>query len=109
MTEQPDLGALLRQAQEVQEQLLAARAQAAATVVEGVAGGGMVRVAMTASGDVQSVRIAPEVVDPGDVGMLEDLVMAAMRDVLTKGGEAQQAALNEGALDQLGGLGDLLG
>lgn len=108
MSEQPDLGELLRHAQEVQEQLTAARAQAASTVVEGVAGGGMVKISMLASGDVQRVTISPEVVDPGDVGMLEDLVTAAMRDVLTKGGEAQQAAINEGALGQLGGLGDLL-
>lgn len=110
MSEQPDLGALLRQAQDMQQQLVAAQSEAAATVVEGQAGGGVVRVTMTAGGDVQGVTIAPEVVDPADIEMLEDLVTAAFRDALAKGGEAQSQAMNlmDGGLD-LGGLGDLLG
>ena len=112
MSEQPDLGALLKQAQDMQQQLMAAQTEAAATVVEGQAGGGVVTVSMTAGGEVQGVKIAPEVVDPADVEMLEDLVTAAIRDALVKGGEAQSAAMNQmgGGLDLGGlGLGDLLG
>ncbi|MDG2111811.1 MAG: YbaB/EbfC family nucleoid-associated protein [Actinomycetota bacterium] len=109
MSEQPDLGALLKQAQDMQQQLMAAQSQAAAVVVEGQAGGGMVKVTMTAGGEVQGVSIAPEVVDPADVEMLEDLVTAAIRDALAKGGEAQSAAMDLGGGLDLGGLGNLLG
>ena len=110
MTEQPDLGALLRQAQDMQQQMMAAQEQAASMLVEGQSGGGMVRVTMTAGGEVQSVSISPEVVDPTDVDMLEDLVTAAFRDAVAKGAEAHHAVMNEvgGGLD-IGGLDGLLG
>src|SRR3546814_15291024 len=64
-----DLGGLLAQAQD----MLAAQADAAEREVEGVAGGGVVRIRATGTGQVLAVTIAPEVVDPDDVGMLEDL------------------------------------
>jgi DNA-binding YbaB/EbfC family protein len=111
MSETPDLGGLLKQAQEMQQQLMAAQSQAAEQEVVGVSGGGVVTVRMTAASEVLSVSIAPEVVDPNDVAMLEDLVTAAMRDALARGAEAQAEAM--GVLDgmDLGGLGlgDLLG
>lgn len=109
MSEQPDLGALLKQAQDMQQQLMAAQSQAAAVVVEGQSGGGMVKVTMTAGGEVQGVSIAPDVVNPDDIEMLEDLVTAAIRDAMIKGGEAQSAAMDLGGGFDLGGLGDLLG
>jgi DNA-binding YbaB/EbfC family protein len=112
MSETPDLGNLLKQAQEMQQQLMAAQTQAAEQEVVGQAGGGVVSVRMTAGGEVLGVTIAPEVVDPSDVVMLEDLVTAALRDALAKGGEAQSAAMASlgGGLDLGGmGLGDLLG
>jgi len=107
---EPDLSALLRQAQQMQEQLLAAQAEAAATEVEGRAGGGSVRVTMTGAGEVTAVRIAPEVVDPADVEMLEDLVLAAVHDAQAQVERLQQGAVG-GALGGLGpgGLGGLLG
>src|SRR3546814_17347936 len=61
--------------------MLAAQADAAEREVEGVAGGGVVRIRATGTGQVLAVTIAPEVVDPDDVGMLEDLVIAALHDV----------------------------
>jgi nucleoid-associated protein EbfC len=91
------LGGLLEQAQE----MMAAQARAAEEEVEGVAGGGMVRVRVTGGGQVLGVHIDPQVVDPGDVAMLEDLVTAAMRDANERLGALQREAL--------GGLGDLLG
>jgi nucleoid-associated protein EbfC len=102
----PDLGAvlggggfdgLLEQAQS----MMAAQAEASETVVEGVAGGGVVRIRVTGGGQVDGVSIAPEVVDPDDVAMLEDLVVAALRDVNEQLGALQREAL--------GGFGDLLG
>jgi DNA-binding YbaB/EbfC family protein len=100
VTEGFDMGSLFEKAQAMQEQLLAAQAQAAETVVEGQAGGGMVKVRITGGMEVQSVSIDPQVVDPDDVPMLEDLVLAAIHDAVAKGKEATQAATR----DALGGL-----
>jgi len=105
MAEGPDLSALLQQAQQMQEQLLAAQAQAAEQVHEGVAGGGAVRITVTGNMDFRAVAIRPDAVDPDDVEMLEDLVLAALHDAMGKLGAAQQDAL--GGLG--GGLGGLLG
>jgi nucleoid-associated protein EbfC len=98
----PDLGSLLGQAQEMMQ----ASVQAAGEVVEGQAGGGAVRVAVNGRFEYQSIRIAPEAVDPADVEMLEDLVLAALNDATAKIAARQQQAL--GSLG-LGGLTGLLG
>ncbi len=91
------LGGLLAQAQE----LMAAQAQAAEREVEGVAGGGVVRIRATGTGQVLGVTIDPAAVDPDDVGMLEDLVLAALHDV--------NARLQDVQREAMGPLGDLLG
>ena len=99
---QPDMNALLKQAQKMQEQLLAARAEAETQEVEGQAGGGIVKVRVTGGMDFRGVTIDPSAVDPEDVSMLEDLVLAAIRDAVTKAGQISEQAM--GGLD-LGGLG----
>jgi DNA-binding YbaB/EbfC family protein len=102
MTDQgPDLGALLEQAQQMQQQLMEAQAAAAEQVHEGVAGGGAVRVTVTGGMEFTSVTIRPDAVDPSDVDMLQDLVLAALHDAVNKVNAAQQQAL--------GGLGGMLG
>jgi hypothetical protein len=96
-----DMGGLLESAQEA----LSAHARAAAEVVEGSAGGGVVRVEMTGAGEVLSVALAPEVVDPDEVEMLQDLVVAALHDAAAKVTALQREALGPfGGID-LGGLG----
>lgn len=106
MSDRFDMGGLFERAQAMQQQLVDAQARAAETVVEGQSGGGMVKVRMTAAMEVQSVSIDPQVVDPDDVPMLEDLVLAAIHDAVAKGQEATHAATRDalGDLD-LGGLG----
>jgi DNA-binding YbaB/EbfC family protein len=99
----PDLGGLLGKAQ----QMMAASAEAAEQVVEGVAGGGAVRIEVNGRFEFQSVSIAPEAVDPSDVTMLEDLVLAALNDAAAKITENQQQVL--GDMPDLGGLSGLLG
>ena len=99
---QPDMNALLKQAQKMQEQLLAARAEAETQEVEGQAGGGMVKVRVTGGMEFPGVTSDPAAVDPDDVTMLEDLVLAAIRDAVTKAGQISEQAM--GGLD-LGGLG----
>jgi DNA-binding YbaB/EbfC family protein len=80
MSPQPDMQQLMKQAQQMQEQLMAAQAELADAEVEGHAGGGLVRVTLTGSGEVKSLVIDPSAVDPGDVETLQDLVVAALRD-----------------------------
>ena len=104
MSDTPDLNAILAQAQAMQEQLLSAQAEAAEQVVEGVSGGGVVHITVTGGMDFQSVTIDPKAVDPDDVEMLQDLVLAALHDAVAKANAAQQAAMGS-----FGGLGGLLG
>ncbi len=98
-----DVGALLESAQQMQEQLLAAQAQAAETVVDGSAGGGMVTVTVTGGLEFQRVEISPEVIDPSDPEMLQDLVLAALHDAVAKVNAMQQASM--GAMAAPGGEG----
>lgn len=96
-----DLGSLMEQASQMQAQIAEAQAEAANQVVEGAAGGGAVKVTVTGAGEFQSVSIDPGAVDPDDVGLLEDLVLAALHDATARVRELQAGAM--------GGFGDLLG
>ena len=95
-----DLGSLLDLAGQMQQQLVQAQAEAAATVLEGVAGGGVVKVGVTGSGDFTSVTIDALVVDPTDVEMLQDLVVAAVNDAIraSRALEAEKMAAVTGGL-----------
>ena len=97
-----DLGGLLESAQ----QMMAGVQEAANAVVEGTAGGGLVSVRVDGHYDFKSVSIDPKAVDPDDPSMLEDLVLAALRDAAGQLQAGQSGAL--GGMD-LGGLGGLLG
>ncbi|MCG7594556.1 YbaB/EbfC family nucleoid-associated protein [Mycobacterium sp. PSTR-4-N] len=77
---QPDMSALLAQAQQMQQQLMEAQAALAAAEVHGQAGGGLVQVTMRGSGEVVGVAIDPKVVDPSDVETLQDLILGAISD-----------------------------
>ena len=109
----PDLGGLMAQAQQMQAALLAAQAEAAEQVVEGQAGGGAVRIEVSGDLEFRSVTIAAEAVDPDDVDMLQDLVLAALHDATAKVNELQQGVTDGlglgGGLGAGGGLGGLLG
>jgi DNA-binding YbaB/EbfC family protein len=99
------LGGLLESAQ----QAISAQAQAAHQEVEGSAGGGVVTVTMTGAGEVTAVTLAAEVVDPDDIEMLQDLIVAALHDAGLKVTELQRGALGALGGFDLGGLGDVLG
>lgn len=104
---------MMRQIQKMQADMAAAQEELAAATVEGSSGGGVVTVTVTGTGEVRNVRIDPSVVDPEDVEMLEDLVLAAVTDGLRRAQEIQQERMGavtggiEGALG--GGLGGMLG
>jgi DNA-binding YbaB/EbfC family protein len=80
MPAQPNMQQLMKQAQQMQQQMMAAQAELAELEVEGHAGGGLVRATMTGSGELRSLVIDPQAVDPDDVETLQDLVVAAIRD-----------------------------
>jgi nucleoid-associated protein EbfC len=103
--QQPDLSQLMKQAQEMQQQLAAAQQELAATEVTGTAGGGLVSATMTGDGDLTALTIAPGAVDPEDLETLQDLVVAAVRDA--KRAVDELTASRMGPL--AGGLGGGLG
>jgi DNA-binding YbaB/EbfC family protein len=105
--EGPDLNALMAQLGQMQQSLQAAQESAADEVIEGTAGGGAVKITTTGDLEFQSVHIDPSVVDPDDLGLLEDLVLAALRDALDQIQQLHQQAL--GGLGGLSGLGGLFG
>jgi hypothetical protein len=102
---------MMRKIAQMQTDMAAAQEALAAETVEGSAGGGVVKVVVTGSGDVQRVSIDASVVDPDDIETLEDLVVAAVADGLRRASELQSSRLGAvtGGLDLgslgLGGLG----
>jgi hypothetical protein len=106
MNRGPDMRQLMRQAQKMQEQMMAAQADLATQEFEGTAGGGAVKAVVSGAQELLSVEIAPEVIDPADPEMLQDLVVAAVNTALKEASSA--AGESMGGVD-LGGLGGLLG
>jgi DNA-binding YbaB/EbfC family protein len=76
--------------QQAQEMLARAQEELKASVVEGTAGGGAVRVTMNGEQKIQGITIEPDVVDPDDVEMLQDLIMAAIGDASERASELQE-------------------
>ncbi len=92
-----NLQALMKQAQKMQEDMARIKQEIAETEISSSAGGGMVEVVMTGDRKVKSVKFKPEVVDPDDIEMLEDLVVAGVNDCLN-----QIAKLEEEKLPNMG-------
>ena len=102
---EPDMVRLLQQAEQMQEQLVAAQEELAGMRVQGTAGGELVTATVTGTGDLVSLTIDPAACDPDDTETLADLVVAAVRDASTNAQEA--AARSLGPLT--GGFGGDLG
>ncbi|MEW6439972.1 MAG: YbaB/EbfC family nucleoid-associated protein [bacterium] len=82
-----DFGQLMKQAQKMQQQFARIQEEMGSRTVEATAGGGMVTVTANGKQQILAVRIEPEVVDPNDVEMLQDLVTAAVNEALKKAQE----------------------
>ena len=95
---------LMKQAQKMQQQVMAAQEELAQAQVEGTAGGGLVTATVTGAGEVVSLKIKPEAVDPDDVESLEDLVVAALHDA-SRAAQALQAERMGPLTGGMGGLG----
>ncbi len=86
-------GNLMKQAKRIQEEIGRAQAEIAEMRVEASAGGGMVTATVTGQGELVNLKIEREVVDPGDVEMLADLIIAAVQEAQSNAKEAAQEKL----------------
>jgi hypothetical protein len=98
-----DMNKLLQQAQQMQAQMARAQEELAQETVEASAGGGLVTVKASGSGEIKEVKIDAKAIDPDDPELLEDLVLAAVNEALRAAQALAQAKL--GSLTGLGGLG----
>lgn len=92
-----DLMGLMKQAQEMQQKMSEAQARLDETEVTGESAAGMVRVTLTAKGDMRRVQIDRSMMDPEEPEILEDLIVAAHNDARRKAEEAQREVMKEAA------------
>jgi DNA-binding YbaB/EbfC family protein len=105
------LGNIMKEAQKMQAEMARVQEEAKKKTVEATAGGGMVTVVARGAGEIVSVKIEKDVVDPEDVEMLQDLIMAASNEALRRAQELvndDMSKLTGGMqIPGLGGLGDM--
>ncbi len=107
------IGDLMKEVQRIQSEMVRLQEEARSKTVEASAGGGMVTAVANGAGEIVSIRIEKEVVNPDDIEMLQDLVVAAVNEALKRAQEMVQeemARLTGGLnLSNLGALGNLFG
>ena len=96
---------MLKQAQKMQEQMQRAQEELADKTVETTAGGGKITVVANGAGDVLSIKISKDVVDPDDVEMLEDLILTGVQKAIEEGRALMQAEMGK----ITGGMGGMPG
>ena len=102
-----NMQALMKQAQKMQKQMEEMSAKLESSEYEASSGGGMVTVKVGGDHEIKSITINPQVVDPDDVEMLQDLIIAAANEALRKVDADKEASFS--SLSGLGGLGNLGG
>ena len=95
----------MKQAQQMQQQMMAAQEELAAAQVEGHAGGGLVKATVSGNGELLALQIDPQAVDPEDVDTLADLVVAAVRDASRQAHELAEQKMGPLTAGLGGGLG----
>jgi hypothetical protein len=102
------LGNIMKEAQKMQAEMSRVQEEAKKKTAEATAGGGMVTVVASGAGEVVSVKIEKDVVDPEDIDMLQDLIMAATNEALRRAQDMVSEEMNKltGGM-QLPGLGNL--
>ena len=88
-----NLGQMMKQAQAMQAKMQEMQAALERTEVTGVSGGGMVEVTVSGKGETRRVKIDPKLIDSADIGMLEDLIVAAANDARAKVEQHMQAEM----------------
>ncbi len=96
-----NIGQIAKMAQQMQAQMAQAQQELAETTLEATAGGGAVRIVITGAQDVRSVEIDPSAVDPDEVEMLQDLVMTAVNEAISRSKELERERMGKIA----GGMG----
>ncbi len=91
----PDMGKMMKQARKLQQQMGKLQEELGSKTVEASTGGGMVTVVATGKREILSIEISPEVVDPDDVEMLQDLTLAAVNEALRKAEELATSEMNK--------------
>jgi DNA-binding YbaB/EbfC family protein len=86
---------MLKQVQKMQQNMMKAQEEIAKKTVEGTSGGGAVKVVVSGDKKVQSISLAKEVVDPEDIDMLQDLILAAINDGMKKAEEMAEAEMKK--------------
>ena len=89
----PNMQQLMKQAQKLQQQMEEAQGELDAREYEASSGGGMVKVKVSGTRQLLSVEIDPQVIDPDDKDMLQDLIMAAVNEALRTGEETREAVM----------------
>ena len=109
MAQQPNMGQLMKQVQQMQAEMAKAQEELKNEVVDASAGGGMVTVKMTGELELRELTIDPAAVDPDDVEMLQDMVQAAVNEAIRSAQELAASKMNAaaGGLTGPGGLGGL--
>jgi len=102
------MNALLKQAQQMQDEMVKAQESLAGETVDASAGGGMVKVTMTGDLKLQSIQIDPEAIDPDDADMLSDMVLAAVNEALRAAQELASSKMG-GITGGMGGPGGIPG
>jgi nucleoid-associated protein EbfC len=107
MPKQPNVNQMMRQVQQVQAEMVKAQDDLKKEVVEASAGGGMVTVKMSGDLELRELRIDPEAVDPDDLELLQDMVLAAVNEATRSAQELATTKMNAaaGGLGGPGGLG----
>ena len=95
MKKMGNMGNMMKQAQKLQQQMMKLQDELAEKTVETSSGGGMVKVVANGKQEVVSIQIEKEVVDPEDVEMLQDLVLAAVNDALSKSQEMVSSEMSK--------------
>jgi nucleoid-associated protein EbfC len=106
MPKQPNINQMMRQVQQMQDEMAKAQEALKTEEVEASAGGGMVTVKITGALEIKEIRIDPDAVDPEDVEMLQDMVLAAVNEAVRSAQELAENRLG-GAMGGLGGAGGL--
>lgn len=96
-----DMAKLMKQAQKMQEEMLAAQEELQEARVEATAGGGVVKAVVNGKGKLMALEIKPEAVDPDDVEMLQDLIVAAIQEAEEKA-EAMELEKMKGLTGDIG-------
>src|ERR671918_2947392 len=97
MAKQPNMNQMMRQVQQMQAEMMKAQEELKHQVVEASAGGGMVKVKVSGDLELKELTIDPEAVDPEDVELLQDMVLAAVNEALRQADDLREKAMGDTA------------